>query len=194
MKALYPLICFFALLSTPLFGQLRSTMKEATPFDPKAGFNQTETVTTGTGTGTGGTGTDTYLANPGVNLGDLDGVWYLFDWSSSEWTWSSGSSLEVTMFTPIDRNLITFTGALSQHLAAQAFFDAYKAHDAWAAQKVASYTAISKLTWTSNTSDDPTLSLADDTHIVYDGGSIELKLESAGADLWMIGDVVITTD
>ncbi|MDB6120332.1 MAG: hypothetical protein JWO08_4113 [Verrucomicrobiaceae bacterium] len=179
MKALYPLICFFVLLSSPLFGQLRSTMKEATPFDPKAGFNQTETVTTGTETG--GTGTDT------------DGFWYLFDWSSSEWTWS-GAGVEATMLKPINRNLLTFTGATSQHLAAQAFFDAYKAHDPIAAQKVAAYIAIAKLTWTSDAGDDPTLNLADDTHIVYDGGSIELKIMSLGTDTWMVDDVVITAD
>ena len=197
MKALNPLLCFFVLLSSPLFGQLRSTLKDVTPFDPKSALNQ-PVAGTGTGTGTG----DTFAVGSWEDWdGDLEIILSAFDSNStgSSWfTWSgaslqtSGVSWDTTQFTVI--GVIPFAGAASQHLSAQGFFDAYKARDVSAASKFATATAIAKLNWDAKAPDDPSLTLADDTHIVYDGGSIELKMVSAAGDTWMVDDVVITTN
>lgn len=86
------------------------------------------------------------------------------------------------------------TGAKSQSQAAQQFFDAYKAHDRSAAQSVATDTALKKLVWKSSAGENPTLKLMDNTHIYYEGGSIELKLQKNTAGRWFVADVTLFAD
>lgn len=85
-------------------------------------------------------------------------------------------------------------GAKSQALAAQQFFDAYKTHDRAAAQSVAAEGALKKLVWKSSAGSNPTLKLMDNTHIYYEGGSIELKMQKNAAGRWFIDDVGLFAD
>ena len=86
------------------------------------------------------------------------------------------------------------SGAKSQALASQQFFDAYKAHDRTAAQSVAAETALKKLVWKASAGSNPTLKLMDNTHIYYEGGSIELKMQKNSAGRWFIADVSLYAD
>lgn len=86
------------------------------------------------------------------------------------------------------------TGAKSQALAAQQFFDAYKAHDRAAAAKVAAETTLKKLIWKTGAGDNPTLKLMDNTHIYYEGGSIEMKLQQTAGGRWFVADVTLYAD
>ena len=85
-------------------------------------------------------------------------------------------------------------GAKSQHQAATAFFEAYKAHDRKTAQKFASDTALNKLVWDPAAGDNSTLKLMDDTHIYYEGGSIQLKMQKTKDGHWILSDVTSTAD
>jgi uncharacterized protein YecT (DUF1311 family) len=85
-------------------------------------------------------------------------------------------------------------GAKSQALAAQGFFDAYKAHNRKAAAMLASETALKKLVWKTSAGDNPTLKLMDNTHIYYEGGGIELDLARNSAGRWFIADVTLFAD
>lgn len=85
-------------------------------------------------------------------------------------------------------------GAKTQSQAAQQFFDAYKAHDRSAAQAVAAEAALKKLVWKTSAGDNPTLKLMDTTHIYYEGGSIELKMQKNAAGRWVISDVSLYAD
>lgn len=85
-------------------------------------------------------------------------------------------------------------GAKSQAQAAQLFFDAYKDHDRAAAQSVAAESAIKKLVWKASAGTNPTLKLMDNTHIYYEGGSIELKMQKNAAGRWFIADVGLYAD
>jgi len=85
-------------------------------------------------------------------------------------------------------------GAKTQSLASQQFFDAYKAHDQKAAHAIAAEAAIKKLVWKTSAGDNPTLKLMDNTHIYYEGGSIELKLAKNAAGRWFVADVVLYAD
>ena len=78
--------------------------------------------------------------------------------------------------------------------AAMAFFEAYKAHDRHAARTVASEKVLAKLVWDKNVAENPTLKLMDDTHIYYEGGSIELKMLKTSAGRWLVGDIGMTAD
>ena len=89
---------------------------------------------------------------------------------------------------------VSASGAKTQHQAAQGFFEAYKAHDRKAAQKLASDAAISKLVWDPAAGDNVTLKLMDDSHIYYEGGSIELKLKKTKEGRWIVSDVSSTAD
>lgn len=85
-------------------------------------------------------------------------------------------------------------GAKSQALAAQQFFDAYKAHNRKAAALLATETALKKLVWKTSAGDNPTLKLMDNTHIYYEGGGIELELARNSAGRWFIADVTLFAD
>ena len=85
-------------------------------------------------------------------------------------------------------------GAKTAKEAARRFFEAYKAHDRAAAEGVAVERALNKLQWSRNAGDNPTLQLIDDTHIYYEGGSIELKVKKAAAGNWMVMDAESTAD
>ncbi|MDB6074456.1 MAG: hypothetical protein JWO89_2096 [Verrucomicrobiaceae bacterium] len=85
-------------------------------------------------------------------------------------------------------------GAKTQLLAGQGFFEAFKAHDRKTAQKFAADTALNKLVWDPASGDNPTLKLMDATHIYYEGGSIQLKMQKTKAGRWIVGDVGVTAD
>lgn len=85
-------------------------------------------------------------------------------------------------------------GAKSQALAAQQFFDAYKAHNRKAAALLATETALKKLVWKTSAGDNPTLKLMDNTHIYYEGGGIELELARNSVGRWFIADVTLFAD
>lgn len=204
MKALYAFFCVFAFATTPLFAQLPSAVKDAVPFDPKTDLgeilHQWEAANTDTAL-TGDFQTDTsYYSSLQLNTSDLSGNYDLFDFSSAvstiDLTYFNASAVTVTLSgsTGTFLTLNQSTGAESQHAAAQAFFDAYKAHDRAAAQKVAFSSAIAKLAWDPASGEDPTLTLADGTHILYAGGSIELTMTNIGTGLWAISDAVVTVN
>lgn len=86
------------------------------------------------------------------------------------------------------------TGAKTQLQAAQGFFEAFKAHDRKAAQKLAAEAALNKLVWDSAAGDNPTLKLMDATHIYYEGGSILLKMQKTKTGRWIVADVGVTAD
>src|SRR5687767_9417820 len=65
-------------------------------------------------------------------------------------------------------------GASTRHNASVQFFNAYKDHDRAAAREVATDSAINALVFDASAGTNPTLRLVDDTHIYYEGGSIEL--------------------
>jgi uncharacterized protein YecT (DUF1311 family) len=85
-------------------------------------------------------------------------------------------------------------GAKSMKEAGRRFFDAYKNHDRTSAQAVAAERALNKLIWSKDAGDNSTLQLMDDTHIYYEGGSIELKIQKNKAGDWVVLDVVSTAD
>ena len=85
-------------------------------------------------------------------------------------------------------------GAKSQHLAALSFFEAYRDHNRKAAQKVAEEQALNKLVWDSSSGDNTTLKLMDDSHIYYEGGSIQLKFQKTRDGKWLVSDVSMTAD
>ncbi len=85
-------------------------------------------------------------------------------------------------------------GAANRHQAAMSFFEAYKAHDRHAARAVATEKVLAKLVWDKNAVENPTLKLMDDTHIYYEGGSIELKMQKTNAGRWLVGDIGMTAD
>ncbi len=85
-------------------------------------------------------------------------------------------------------------GGKTQAQVAQLFFDAYKLHDRRAAQSVASKQALDKLAWSSKAGSNDTLRLMDNTHIYYEGGSIELIMTKNQDDRWIIIDVKLYAD
>src|SRR5262245_57355388 len=64
-------------------------------------------------------------------------------------------------------------GAGTRRNASVQFFNAYQAHDRAAAREVATDAAINALVFDASAGTNPTLRLVDDTHIYYEGGSIE---------------------
>ncbi|MDB6140821.1 MAG: hypothetical protein JWO94_3893, partial [Verrucomicrobiaceae bacterium] len=86
------------------------------------------------------------------------------------------------------------SGAKTQSEAARGFFEAFKAHDREAAQKVAAGAALDKLVWDSASGDNSTLKLMDATHIYYEGGSIQLKMQKTKSGRWIVSDVGVTAD
>ena len=85
-------------------------------------------------------------------------------------------------------------GANSRHAAAVKFFNAYKTHDRQAAKEVATDTAINALTFNPAAGTNPTLQLIDDTHIYYEGGSIQLTFARNSAGRWYVRSVTSRAD
>ncbi len=85
-------------------------------------------------------------------------------------------------------------GASTRHAAALAFFNAYKAHDRQAAKEVAIDAAINALVFNPAAGTNPTLQLADDSHIYYEGGSIELRFARTAAGRWYVQSVMSRAD
>lgn len=85
-------------------------------------------------------------------------------------------------------------GADSQHAAAVKFFNAYKTHDRQSAKEVATDAAINALVFDPRGGSNPTLQLIDDSHIYYEGGSIELKFARNPAGRWYVRSVVPRAD
>ena len=85
-------------------------------------------------------------------------------------------------------------GAASQHDAAVRFFNAYKTHNRPAAKEVAADAAINELGFSASAGTNATLQLMDDSHIYYEGGSIELKFARNEAGRWYVRSVSSTAD
>lgn len=85
-------------------------------------------------------------------------------------------------------------GANSQHDAAVKFFNAYKTHNRPAAKEVASDTAINALVFNASAGTNLTLQLVDDSHIYYEGGSIEMQFARNAAGRWYVRSVTSTAD
>lgn len=85
-------------------------------------------------------------------------------------------------------------GAISQHAAAVKFFNAYKTHDRQTAKEVATDAAINALVFDAGAGTNPTLQLIDDSHIYYEGGSIELKFARNTAGRWYVRSVASRAD
>lgn len=85
-------------------------------------------------------------------------------------------------------------GANSRHAAAVKFFNAYKTHDRTAAKDVATDAAISALVFNPAAGTNPTLQLIDDTHIYYEGGSIEITFARNAAGRWYVRSVTSRAD
>jgi uncharacterized protein YecT (DUF1311 family) len=86
------------------------------------------------------------------------------------------------------------TGAKSAKAAAQALFNAYRDHNRPAASAVALERVLSQLTWDPSAGNAEGLELADDTHIRYTGGSMELTPRKAPNGAWFIVDIQFTAD
>jgi hypothetical protein len=85
-------------------------------------------------------------------------------------------------------------GANTRHDAAVRFFNAYKTHNRAAAREVAADAAINALVFNASAGTNPTLQLVDDTHIYYEGGSIELTLARNAAGRWYVRSVTSRAD
>ena len=85
------------------------------------------------------------------------------------------------------------TVRLSSDEVAQRFFAAYKAGDRNAALTVADSKAVDKLVWDGGAGKNPSMKLVEES-IVYEGGAINLEIQSDGhagsrvADLKLIAD------
>lgn len=85
-------------------------------------------------------------------------------------------------------------GASTRRQAAQYFFEAYRKHDRQAAAAVASERVLNKLVWNKQAGENESLKLMDDSHIYYEGGSIQLKFEKTKDGRWIVSDVGMTAD
>ena len=86
------------------------------------------------------------------------------------------------------------TGANTRHEAAVKFFNAYKTHNRTAAKEVAADAAVNALVFNPAAGTNPTLQLIDDTHIYYEGGSIQLTFARNAAGRWYVRSVTSTAD
>lgn len=86
------------------------------------------------------------------------------------------------------------SGANTRHEAAVKFFNAYKTHNRTAAKEVAADAAINALVFNPAAGTNPTLQLIDDTHIYYEGGSIELTFARNAAGRWYVRSVTSQAD
>lgn len=85
-------------------------------------------------------------------------------------------------------------GAGSKHEAAVRFFNAYKTHNRAAAKEVASDAVVNELRFNPGAGTNPTLQLVDDSHIYYEGGSIEMTFAQNSAGRWYVRSVTSTAD
>ena len=85
-------------------------------------------------------------------------------------------------------------GAASKHDAAVRFFNAYKTHNRAAAKEVASDAAVNALRFNPGAGTNPTLQLVDDSHIYYEGGSIEMTFAQNSAGRWYVRSVSSRAD
>lgn len=86
------------------------------------------------------------------------------------------------------------TGTNTRHEAAVKFFDAYKTHNRTAAKEVATDSAINALVFNPAAGTNPTLQLIDDTHIYYEGGSIQLTFARNADGNWHVRSVTSRAD
>ena len=103
-------------------------------------------------------------------------------------------ALPIKQPAPLPNEAAPVGGAKTQAQASQFFFDAYQAHNRIAAESVADAKALDKLVWSKDAGDAAGLQLMDTTHIYYEGGHIELKLQQNKAGRWMIHDVKLYAD
>jgi hypothetical protein len=92
---------------------------------------------------------------------------------------------------------VTAGSILTEAQVAQRFFQAYKAHNRAAAAKVASATALNKLSWDASAGSSSNLRLehTDSGYaIAYDGGAILLNILSDGHVGASVADVEVTAD
>jgi hypothetical protein len=85
-------------------------------------------------------------------------------------------------------------GASTRHNASVQFFNAYKAHDRAAAREVATDAAINALVFDASAGTNPTLRLVDDSHIYYEGGSIQLTHATNADGRWYVRSVSSRAD
>lgn len=102
---------------------------------------------------------------------------------------SGGSGSGGTQPTPRVPN-----GANTRHDAALKFFNAYKTHNRTAAKEVGTDAAINALVFDPAAGTNPTLQLISDTHIYYEGGSIELTFARNSAGRWYVRSVMSRAD
>ena len=86
------------------------------------------------------------------------------------------------------------SGANTRHEAAVQFFNAYKTHNRTAAREVATDSAINALVFNPAAGTNPTLQLIDDTHIYYEGGSIQLAFARNADGRWYVRSVSSRAD
>ena len=86
------------------------------------------------------------------------------------------------------------TGANTRHEAAVKFFNAYKTHNRAAAKTVATDAAVNALVFNPAAGTNPTLQLIDDTHIFYEGGSIQLTFARNADARWYVRSVTSRAD
>jgi hypothetical protein len=86
------------------------------------------------------------------------------------------------------------TGAKTPRAAAELFFKAYQAHDGKAAAEVAGDGPVKELLATRGAGKNPTLQLIDDTHIYYEGGSLEMRIVKNAAGRWYVKSLTATAD
>lgn len=85
-------------------------------------------------------------------------------------------------------------GEATARAAAEKFFVAYKTHNRSAAEEVATDAAINELNWDPSSGDNPTLQLIDDTHIYYEGGSIQMDIVRNPSGRWYVRAVTLRAD
>ncbi len=85
-------------------------------------------------------------------------------------------------------------GEDTRHHAAVQFFNAYKTHNRAAAKEVATDSVIHALVFSASAGTNPTLQLVDDTHIYYEGGSIEMTLARNATGRWYVRSISSTAD
>jgi hypothetical protein len=86
------------------------------------------------------------------------------------------------------------TGANTRRNATVKFYNAYKTHNREAAKEVATDAAINALVFDASAGSNPTLRLVDDTHIYYEGGSIQLTHARNSAGRWFVRSVTSRAD
>ena len=84
--------------------------------------------------------------------------------------------------------------ANTRHEAVVKFFNAYETHNRTAAKEVAADGAVDALVFNPAAGTNPTLQLIDDTHVYYEGGSIQLRFTRTAAGRWYVRSVTSRAD